>query len=172
MRLLFLIFYLSSCDNGNNRFQRNIQNRNLFENSLNRLRREDIELDDNDTHGRQDDEHDDHDDHDHDDHDDHDHDEHDDHDDHDHDDHDDHDDGEWSTAEKWGYATLANAFLVSLSLLGILLIKSTSANARVYVNDVFLGLAVSTMLGDAILHILPYIIGKARNYLVNDWGLS
>ena len=39
-----------------------------------------------------------------------------DHDDHDHDDHDDHDhsEDEWSTAETWGYATLANTFLGTL----------------------------------------------------------
>ena len=92
-----------------------------------RIARDSDDHDDHDSHD--DDHHDDdhHDDHENDvnqkleindDHDDHDHDAHndDDHSEHDHDNHDDHA-GEskktWTTAEKWGYATLANAFLGS-----------------------------------------------------------
>lgn len=52
-----------------------------------------------------------------------------------------------------------NPFLVCLSLLGIFIVKCSSTKNRLFVGDVFLGLAVSTMLGDSILHILPAVLG-------------
>ena len=52
-----------------------------------------------------------------------------------------------------------NRFLVCLSLLGIFIVKCSSTKNRLFVGDVFLGLAVSTMLGDSILHILPAVLG-------------
>ena len=45
------------------------------------------------------------------------------------------------------------------SLIGIFVIKFTSPSSRTFVNDIFLGLAVSTMLGDALLHIIPIVLG-------------
>jgi len=88
--------------------------------------------------------------------DDHDHDD-DDHD-HDHDDHD-HEDETWTKSQKWGYATLANTFLVLLSFLGLLVLQCRGQNSRTVVTDLFMGLAVSTMLGDAFFHIMPHMLG-------------
>ena len=66
---------------------------------------------------------------------------------------------EWTRAQQWGYATLAYTFIVILSLSGLVLMKCTTNSTRTYVNDIFLGLAVSTMLGDAMLHIIPLVLG-------------
>ena len=84
------------------------------------------------------------------------------HDDHDHDDHDDHDDvvdEKWSKAEQWGYAILANSCVVCLSLCGILIVKCTNGDNRRIIGDYFLGLVVSIMLGDSLLHIMPEVLG-------------
>ena len=90
-------------------------------------------------------------------HDDHDHDQ-----DHDHDhDHDPDDDvnEKWTKAEQWGYAILANSCVVCLSLCGILIVKCTNGNNRRIIGDYFLGLVVSIMLGDSLLHIMPEALG-------------
>ena len=50
---------------------------------------------------------------------------------------------------------------VLLSLLGIVIVKCTTNDNRKFVGDLFLGLAVSTMLGDSLLHILPSVLGKS-----------
>ena len=85
------------------------------------------------------------------------------HDDHDHDhDHDDHDDDvneKWTKAEQWGYAILANSCVVCLSLCGILIVKCTNGDNRRIIGDYFLGLVVSIMLGDSLLHIMPEVLG-------------
>ena len=51
---------------------------------------------------------------------------------------------------------------VLMSLLGIIIVKFTTSDNRQYVGDLFLGLAVSTMLGDSLLHILPSVLGNTR----------
>ena len=71
--------------------------------------------------------------------------------------------GEWNNAEKWGYAVLANSVLVLLSIVGILSVKCSDETSRQYVTDIFLGLAVSTMLGDSILHIIPIFLGLHKH---------
>ena len=77
-------------------------------------------------------------------------------DDHDHD----HNHGSWTTAQQWGYATLANSVVVSFSLCGIVIVKCTNSKNRRTIGDFFLGLVVSIMLGDAIMHIMPHFLGK------------
>ena len=49
---------------------------------------------------------------------------------------------------------------VALAVLGIFLIKCSTPKSRLLVGDVFLGLSVSTMLGDSLLHILPSVLGE------------
>ena len=44
-------------------------------------------------------------------------------------------------------------------MIGILSVKCSDEKSRLYVTDIFLGLAVSTMLGDTILHIIPIFLG-------------
>ena len=53
---------------------------------------------------------------------------------------------------------------VALAVLGIFLIKCSTPKSRLLVGDVFLGLSVSTMLGDSLLHILPSVLGKFNPY--------
>ena len=125
---------------------------------MTRVRRDE---DDNDTH----------DDHDHgegenheeDDHDDHDHEEHEEDDDHNHGAETVSSEEEWSTAQMWGYGVLANSVLVLLSIIGILSVKCSNEKNFQYITDIFLGLAVSTMLGDAILHIIPIFLGLHKH---------
>ena len=79
--------------------------------------------------------------------------------DHDHDDHDhDHHNG-WTSAQQWGYATLANSVVVSFSLCGIVIVKCTTGKSRRTIGDMFLGLCASIMLGDGIMHIMPHFLG-------------
>ena len=67
--------------------------------------------------------------------------------------------GKWTKAEQWGYAILANSCVVCLSLCGILIVKCTNGNNRRIIGDYFLGLVVSIMLGDSLLHIMPEVLG-------------
>ena len=68
--------------------------------------------------------------------------------------------GGWTKAQQWGYAVLANSFNVCLSLSGIMIVKCSNGGNRRVLGDFFLGLAVSIMLGDSLLHIMPEVLGK------------
>ena len=57
------------------------------------------------------------------------------------------------------YATLANSVVVSFSLCGIVIVKCTSGKSRQTIGDMFLGLCVSIMLGDGVMHIMPHFLG-------------
>ena len=72
---------------------------------------------------------------------------------------DDDDDG-WTKTQQWGYAVLANSFNVCLALSGIMIVKCSNGGNRRVLGDFFLGLAVSIMLGDSLLHIMPEVLGK------------
>ena len=66
---------------------------------------------------------------------------------------------------------------VALAVLGIFLIKCSTAKSRLLVGDVFLGLSVSTMLGDSLLHILPSVLGELNynlelNQFLFDQGFT
>lgn len=64
----------------------------------------------------------------------------------------------WTKAQQWGYAFLANSFNVCLALSGIMIVKCSNGGNRRVLGDFFLGLAVSIMLGDSLLHIMPEIL--------------
>ena len=49
--------------------------------------------------------------------------------------------------------------LVLLSILGLLVLQCKSSSHRNLITDFFIGLAVSTMTGDAFFHILPHMLG-------------
>ena len=68
------------------------------------------------------------------------------------------DDG-WTKTQQWGYAVLANSFNVCLALSGIMIVKCSNGGNRRVLGDFFLGLAVSIMLGDSLLHIMPEVLG-------------
>ena len=72
---------------------------------------------------------------------------------------DDDDDG-WTKTQQRGYAVLANSFNVCLALSGIMIVKCSNGGNRRVLGDFFLGLAVSIMLGDSLLHIMPEVLGK------------
>ena len=66
---------------------------------------------------------------------------------------------------------------VALAVLGIFLIKCSTPKSRLLVGDVFLGLSVSTMLGDSLLHILPSVLGELNfnlelNQILFDQGFT
>ena len=66
----------------------------------------------------------------------------------------------WTKAQQWGYAVLANSFNVCLALSGIMIVKCSNGGNRRVLGDFFLGLAVSIMLGDSLLHIMPEVLGR------------
>ena len=55
----------------------------------------------------------------------------------------------------FGYGTLAIVIVSSLSLLGIFLLPCMNKNIYNKLLVILTGLAVSTLLSDAVLHILP-----------------
>jgi len=85
-------------------------------------------------------------------------------DDHHHHDDDGHDDEdgtvEWDANQAWLYGTLANTCMVSIPIGGTFILRSHARTMQnILVNDFFVSLAVSTMLGDAFFHILPHMLG-------------
>lgn len=64
-----------------------------------------------------------------------------------------------STAELYGYGTLA-VFIISLcSLVGVLLLPCLARYAYYYIMMGFIGLSFGTMTGDAMLHLIPQVLG-------------
>ncbi|CAN7983620.1 unnamed protein product [Ixodes hexagonus] len=64
-----------------------------------------------------------------------------------------------SNAELYGYGTLA-VFIISLcSLVGVLLLPCLARYAYYYIMMGFIGLSFGTMTGDAMLHLIPQILG-------------
>ncbi|XP_029849216.2 zinc transporter ZIP10 [Ixodes scapularis] len=64
-----------------------------------------------------------------------------------------------TNAELYGYGTLA-VFIISLcSLVGVLLLPCLARYAYYYIMMGFIGLSFGTMTGDAMLHLIPQILG-------------
>ncbi|XP_064364039.1 zinc transporter ZIP4 isoform X2 [Dromaius novaehollandiae] len=68
--------------------------------------------------------------------------------------------GELSTAERYVYGSLATLAVCLCSLCGIALLLCTAcAGARRYVIQLFVSLAVGSLTGDALLHLVPQFLG-------------
>lgn len=64
-----------------------------------------------------------------------------------------------TTAELYGYGTLS-VFVISLcSLMGVLLLPCLARHAYYYIMMGFIGLSFGTMTGDALLHLIPQVLG-------------
>ncbi|XP_061418457.1 zinc transporter ZIP4-like [Lethenteron reissneri] len=65
-----------------------------------------------------------------------------------------------SKAHKYGYGTLASLLVSALSLIGVVTVTCSSCtHVYVYSQQALFGLAVGSMTGDAILHLLPKLLG-------------
>lgn len=64
-----------------------------------------------------------------------------------------------STAERYGYGTLATFIICMCSVVGAFVVKCTSDAAYEVIIAVFLGLATGTLYTDALLHLLPMALG-------------
>ncbi|XP_067148675.1 LOW QUALITY PROTEIN: zinc transporter ZIP4 [Apteryx mantelli] len=68
--------------------------------------------------------------------------------------------GELSTVEKYVYGSLATLVVCLCSLCGITLLLCTAcAGAHRYVIQLFVSLAVGSLTGDALLHLVPQFLG-------------
>ncbi|XP_075067585.1 zinc transporter ZIP4 [Mixophyes fleayi] len=68
--------------------------------------------------------------------------------------------GQLSTAEKYIYATIATLIVCLCSLFGIaILLCTTCSSAYQYVIQFFVSLAVGSLTGDAVLHLIPQFLG-------------
>lgn len=64
-----------------------------------------------------------------------------------------------SDAERYGYGTLANILCCLCSLTGVIILPCASKNVYRILLATFVGLAVSTLSADALLHLLPMALG-------------
>ncbi|XP_063952611.1 zinc transporter ZIP12-like [Lytechinus pictus] len=67
--------------------------------------------------------------------------------------------GPLSTAEVYGYGTLAVFIITATSILAVLILPCLSDSVQQYVIHAFVALSISTMSGDALMHLIPQAIG-------------
>ncbi|XP_046576357.1 uncharacterized protein LOC124284321 [Haliotis rubra] len=65
-----------------------------------------------------------------------------------------------TTAEVYGYSSLAVFIITLCSLVGVLFVKMSKGKTGNYVMASMLALAVGNLCGDAVLHLVPEVIGE------------
>ncbi|RDD41650.1 Zinc transporter ZIP12 [Trichoplax sp. H2] len=79
-----------------------------------------------------------------------------------------------TTAEVWGYTMLAVTVVTLSSVAGVLTIPCMGNSAIRYVVAYLIGLAVGSLVGDAILHLIPHSLNKHdhSSHAVTTGGLT
>ncbi|XP_045207456.2 zinc transporter ZIP12-like isoform X2 [Mercenaria mercenaria] len=78
--------------------------------------------------------------------------------------------GHPTDAERYGYGTLANVLCCLCSLAGIIVLPCSSKSVYRILIAIFVGLAVSTLSADALLHLLPMAFGVHNHKEEDDHG--
>lgn len=73
-----------------------------------------------------------------------------------------------TTAEIYGYGTIAIAIISALSLLGVCLLPCIKKRIYEKILIVLTGLAIGTLVSDAVLHILPELFKMSHDEEVDD----
>uniref|UniRef100_A0A4X2MEE7 Zinc transporter ZIP4 n=1 Tax=Vombatus ursinus TaxID=29139 RepID=A0A4X2MEE7_VOMUR len=69
--------------------------------------------------------------------------------------------GDLSVTEKYLYSSLATLIICLASLFGLVIVFCASCkNVSHYVIQAFLGMAVGSLTGDAVLHLIPKVLGQ------------
>ena len=63
----------------------------------------------------------------------------------------------WSYAAEYGYGVLAVAIISLCALLGLLVYPWHDTTGYKYVLSAMLGLAKASLVGDALLHLIPHV---------------
>lgn len=66
---------------------------------------------------------------------------------------------EGTTAEIWGFSILANFIISMLSMIGVLSVPFSKSPYFKFILHFFLALSAGTMFGDALIHIIPAMMG-------------
>jgi len=69
----------------------------------------------------------------------------------------------------YGYGTLATLLICACSAVGIVFVRCSTTACYSVMMSTFLGMAVGTLYTDALLHLLPVVIPRIFNWLIDWW---
>lgn len=73
-----------------------------------------------------------------------------------------------TTAEKWGYSTLAVTIISAFAISGVLFVRLVKKRIWVPISDFLMGLGAATILCDAMLHLLPHALDLHKHEDTHD----